>query len=463
MKNTDSSYKETRQLLEEELAARKLLHDFVPWIQQQEGVPKSSLDGARQSVLLPPAERPQRLAARFYIPSGEQLDAVGLVKRAGGKPGQFVPLTNIALASWLAHARKMADPALDRLIIACDELGIDKVRQDLSWTGAFPRDAQIFFPSRWAALLEELGRTDLDPRTWGQTHVEPVLRNKMMAEPLPYVACLVADGDRMGKTLRKLNREAHSRLAQALFEFVKDARDAIEKDRRGILIYAGGDDVLAFVCLPDAPACARALADRFAVHMKRALPDEQEPPTLSVGIGVGHLMDGMAELLSLGREASKRAKGHGERSRNSLAVIVKPRSGGGVAWRGRWDEDPDPAQRLEKDMTLLDGKLSHRKLFQVKRLLQRMPEPEELQQSERPWSEWESWRNALLHDTRGILRRTEQEGDTEENLSPEQVGLDLSAGDYPAVHAALSRWVARVMVARTLRSADPARTKKEST
>ncbi len=43
------------------------------------GLPKSSLDGARQTVLLPSSRgAPSRASAKYRIDRGEQLDAVGV-------------------------------------------------------------------------------------------------------------------------------------------------------------------------------------------------------------------------------------------------------------------------------------------------------------------------------------------------------------------------------------------------
>jgi CRISPR-associated protein Cmr2 len=105
-------YAQTRRQLEQAIAGRKLLRDFDPWTRGRGNVPKSSLDGARESVLLPPKQRASELVRRYRIAEGEQLDAVGLVKRAGGDPDQFVPVVNVALSSWLQRASQVASTEL---------------------------------------------------------------------------------------------------------------------------------------------------------------------------------------------------------------------------------------------------------------------------------------------------------------------------------------------------------------
>ena len=71
-------YTATRRQLEQAIAGRKLLRDFDPWLEGRGNVPKSSLDGARESVLLPPRQPASDLVRRYRVADGEQLDAVDL-------------------------------------------------------------------------------------------------------------------------------------------------------------------------------------------------------------------------------------------------------------------------------------------------------------------------------------------------------------------------------------------------
>jgi CRISPR-associated protein Cmr2 len=94
------NYSEARRAVERAIAGRKNLRDFYAWRRTRGAVPKSSLDGARDTVLRAAKDRDQHLVRKYHIDDGEQLDAVALVKRAGGEPGQFVPVVNIAVARW---------------------------------------------------------------------------------------------------------------------------------------------------------------------------------------------------------------------------------------------------------------------------------------------------------------------------------------------------------------------------
>jgi len=425
-------YAATRRQLEQAIAGRKLLRDFDPWAQGRGNVPKSSLDGARESVLLPPRQRADDLVRRYRIADGEQLDAVGLVKRAGGEPDQFVPVINVALASWLARAGQVASTELNALKTASRDAGISRVaRTDLPCVSPFAFDGSVLLPSRWRSVFEEQGLQE-DPDAWGRQHVRPLFRR--LDEPYPYVACLVADGDRMGRAIDSIGSAgAHRAFSMALSGFAEEARRIVEQQHRGALVYAGGDDVLAFVSLPEALACADELRTAFETAMATAcasLPAAKRP-TLSVGFGIGHVMESMGDLLALGRQAEREAK----RDRNALAVLVDKRSGGTRVWRAQWSTGP--VRALTDAAALLRDRIPSRKVYEIASILTRLPGPDE--------ATGDGWGRVLALEVKRALSRIEGAG-----LRPDEVGLalDPSAG-YAALHAQVDAWVARLLIART--------------
>lgn len=428
-------YADTRRRLEQAIAGRKRLRDFGQWRHDRRGAPKSSLDGGRVSVL---AEvRPKDLVRRYRIAPGEQLDAVGLVKRAGGNPEQFPSIVTVALSVWIAEAEKVAPQELARLRERARELALPRLnRPDLAWTKAFPSEASVLLESRVAPTFEELEISG-DPAEFARHELRPLYRK--MGEPSPYVACLVADGDRMGAALDQLaDPQAHRAFCRALAQFAQDVRSIVEQAHLGSLVYAGGDDVLAFLPVSKAVACADALRRKFTQAAGQAVGGETPAPTLSVGIGIGHVLEAMGELLELGREAERLAK----KERNALAILLDKRSGGSRSWIASWGEDP--VHRLDCDRRLVEDLLSVKKIHEIGAILRRLPKPAGLSEDEAA-----GFAAVLRGEVARALARNEAGA-----LSFEKVKLDLP-GTYGEVHAAVDRWVDRMLIARTLAEARP--------
>ena len=110
-------------------------------------------------------------------------------------------------------------------------------------------------------------------------------------KPIPYLAVLVADGDKMGAAISRLESPAkHRDFSLALAGFAEEAR-RITAAHQGVLVYAGGDDVLAFLPVDKCLDCARELHDVFA-----ELLNAYGSPTLSVGLAIGHFMENLEDL-----------------------------------------------------------------------------------------------------------------------------------------------------------------------
>lgn len=454
-------YPETRASLEQALAQRKGVREFSQWTKQRPGAPKSSLDGIRQTVLKESRERKSGKAASLRIHTQEQLDAVGLVKRAGGNPEQFVPITNIALARWLSLAQQRVPMPMGEMRDVCAKAGLSRIvpRKPRAYVTDFPYEAQVFLEDRLPAIARERYETDDDLR-W---HLLEQLRNAQrkvvgrngMRVPSPYVACLVADGDKMGEALDGLRTvEAHQEASKGLAEFAKQAQTVVETEFYGSLVYSGGDDVVAFVCIQDALRCAQRLRETFDACIQAIEVKLQPTPTLSVGVGVGHFLEAMGFLLELGRDAEKLAKGSsrpeltsGQR-RNALAVIVDKRSGGRSEFRAQWPDQPVAV--LLNDVEALQGKLPRGKVYEIKRALARMPRPSNKEEEDRKAA---PFIGVLNNEVQRILGRAS--GD-EKALTPDSVGLVLATDSYKRAHRAVDGWVQRILIAALFAEAERA-------
>ena len=364
----DQGYSAARQRLEQLMGARKSTRDFAQTatgFQQSPafGLPKSSLDAARETVLTEDLVKQPRFKTdrrKLGLGNGEHLDCPGLVKRLGDEPDQFPPITRIALEAWLKNI-----PAQDlaRVNEAYHQLvGIDlATRVKANWLNKLPYDGQMLYPSRI-----EAGRRDLDKdedaeaiQTLDGLKSAVSTLHRRYGEPTPYFAVLVADGDKMGAFIDNHDSEsAHVKITQALAGFAARARGIVQ-EHQGASVYTGGDDVLALLPVHTAVACSRRLYEDFAATMQGMGIADTLLPTLSVGLGLGHVLTPFSRLLDLGRRAEKLAKEgqegtKKENKRDALALIVGVRSGAEIAVRGRWQDGLDQRLRQWMDFYLQD-------------------------------------------------------------------------------------------------------------
>jgi CRISPR-associated protein Cmr2 len=375
--SSPDDYQNARKSTEALLAARFNTRPWgsVPWGAY---VPKSSIDGLRESVLKEELfERVEQgltsseeVRKRYGVGASERLCGVGLLKRHGKREGsrywhRF--LSTGHLAAWPLLERISAMAADDQVQKAWDNyigtlrllqapLDEAEVPRDRGHEVLGPYDGSLLFEGRVAELFE--GVVDRNERRLRTAEARKALaaflRVVEVQTPVPYYAVLLADGDRMGEAIdRQASFEGHKELSRKLDEFARGARDIVEKCHRGELIYSGGDDVLAFVPLHRAVACARELARSFEALLE-SFGTSESYPTLSVGIGISHFMDPMGQALNLARHAEKLAK----KTRNALAVVVDKRSGPATEVSGRWgtaDRDLDVFVEMHVQDLVPDG------------------------------------------------------------------------------------------------------------
>lgn len=327
------------------LSGRKNCRDFRPAVGRA-GLPKSSLDGQRETVLHPQSEWQRRFRARLRIRDGEQLDVVGLVKRVAEGNRPYPSVSRIAADPWIrGNLHRIAE-----VISACEELESDGILRRLGEKAypqyaEFPFEGSAVYPTRHHELLEETSDEE-------QRSLEKLKRLRdalaKLPDPNPYLAVLVADGDKMGAAISDLpDAEANREFSQTLAGFAAAARKIVN-EHNGVLVYAGGDDVLAFLPVDKCLACARQLHEAFGELLERFKNKEGTSPTLSVGIAMGHFMENLEDLLDYGRAAEKAAK---KPDRDGLAVHLHKRGGSPIHIRSQWTDRPD--ERLTRYAELI--------------------------------------------------------------------------------------------------------------
>lgn len=359
-----NGYALARDRAEQILGARK---NTRTWKQPEwgtDGVPKSSLDGVRESVLhedlydrpvngppRPPALTPEQRRKQYGVHGAERLCGVGLLKRWGvmlddggrRRIERFFSTAHVAALPIMfgidgdVQRRPALRAAWSALLDAAGDAAEEFEVVPRRATELFGRtDGSILFPQRLVETLGEYGHDPASQTTRAALDAQRrFLKLADRGEPVPYYGILVADGDGMGKVIEaQTDHEAHQALSRALDGFARNARDIILQ-HDGSLIYSGGDDVLAFLPLHQAIECAEALALRFRDALARWKNKDGQSATLSAGLGIVHYLDPMGAGLEVAREAEKKAKQR--KGKDALAIMLDKRSGGRTVVCGPWD------------------------------------------------------------------------------------------------------------------------------
>lgn len=375
----DRDYANARRMVETALAARKNTRNFAQVklddAPRQGAIPKSSIDGARESVI-PEDRYPERrhsdderrekieqLFKEFGAKQAERLSGVDLLKRHGRRQvTNQAPTNGSNEADFPSTSHFAALPFLERTVQAStkgkvtaafkhyrqglENLQANRTRlvriemlapeyRNSSYIEGY--DASILFESR---LAEEIDTQDTASLQSAQRMLQEFFALAASGDrPDPYYALLHADGDNMGKAIDHLATEGapkHRDFSTQLDSFASRV-DTIVKQHHGALVYAGGDDVLAFLPLHTVLQCAHDLADEFRSKLEQFtfnLNGQQTAPTLSVGIAIAHHLEPLSDTLDLARGAEKAAKK--TPGKNGLAITLSKRGGGDRTISGSW-------------------------------------------------------------------------------------------------------------------------------
>ncbi len=357
-------YAAKRQKLMRIFSGRKALRNFSQNQIERPGVHKSSLDGARESVIRPNSKFPRDLQYQIRATEGELLCAVGMVKRLSGideKPVSFPSISRVCLDSWIRNVvqhKEDSKAMLQRVRERCtgNWSFVSGIGQDFKeFYKDFPFDGQVLFPNRLRELIRTFAlEQKKDPHNETITRELAQLREIRkcisydgIRKPDPYVAMLIADGDRMGAALSSMdNPEKHRAFSRKLAEFSAKAKEIVNKDRHGCLIYSGGDDVMALLPVDTCLQAARDLHDEFSRISDGIDLAGCPQPTLSVGIVICHSLTPLEDIRAYAKRAEEHAKSP---DRNGLAVHVYKRGGGDpILVREQWNGPESRTRGLDE-------------------------------------------------------------------------------------------------------------------
>jgi len=154
---------------------------------------------------------------------------------------------------------------------------------------------------------------------------------KEIGAPLKkYYALIILDGDDMGKWLsgkwiieenKKDLKTFHKFMTEGLGKYAENVRKRIITDKFGKLIYAGGDDVLAFVNIEYLFQVVYNLFNQFPT-LENKLVEDYKKATPSCGIVIAHYKTPLSEVLKWARVMNKKAKSLDGKHAIGMAAIT---------------------------------------------------------------------------------------------------------------------------------------------
>ncbi len=315
------------------------------------------------------------------VRTGEKLCAIALTKRFGAPALQreefgiedgdlrFDDTATVAAAEWLEQAG--IDPnEIRRREGRWSGQWLHWPRSDFSADDPCPpdvfaaiRDGRQSVAARPPAYFAVLSLDADNMGGWLRGELAPAVREVLHPKLTAYFESLGA-GARDGlDAQRPVGPALHAAISAALTNYASQIVPVVVARHRGVLIYAGGDDVLALLPVRSAIACAREL--RLSFSGDPAANGGADPgyyrqggldlltmgsrATVSAGVAVAHFREDLRTALATAREALATAKFAGK---DALQVAVMRRSGERSSTLCPW---PIADDMIEWTQAFLDG------------------------------------------------------------------------------------------------------------
>jgi CRISPR-associated protein Cmr2 len=153
-------------------------------------------------------------------------------------------------------------------------------------------------------------------------------------EVSPFYAFLLMDGDKMGALLQKHSADQEN-ISQAINSFSRQVADEI-KTNNGIGIFAGGDDVLAFLPMNSALQAVIKLRQKYQDVFSEKVPEvPRSQAAISAAIVYAHNRAPLNLIYQYGQNLlSQKAKD--ETGRDAVAISVWKTGGPVLTWSAPW-------------------------------------------------------------------------------------------------------------------------------
>ncbi|NUM45116.1 MAG: type III-B CRISPR-associated protein Cas10/Cmr2 [Anaerolineales bacterium] len=276
-------------------------------------------------------EQLRKLYKNYRARQGEWLSGVDLLKRLGKLKDDLEPkfksTSHIAALPYLVKVHPDHKEGEDYPILN----EIRTVFEKATWKIGEEEDGALLYEGRITEWVSgEEAQKEL------RKALNSILDNyEKKLRPSPYYALLLADGDNMGKTIDAQKKpDEHQRLSRKLSQFAIAVPEVVRK-YQGVCVYAGGDDILAYLPLHTVLECGAELETKFKSQMEVFTTIDHLSPTLSAGIVIAHHLTPLSDVLEMARQAEKEAKSF--EGKNALAITLSKRGGVARTITDKWD------------------------------------------------------------------------------------------------------------------------------
>lgn len=196
-------------------------------------------------------------------------------------------------------------------------------------------DAQLFYEENLTSKYFEKQFIKGELKNIKEYHknIKEVLKNQKL-KISPYYAVVMFDGDSMGKWLSghylkdgSSLLDFHKTLSSALGQFAKQTANIV-REPKGKVVFAGGEDFLAFINLNHLFHILKELRNKFDDLVNKAIDpfkkSDDSNLTFSAGIVIAHYKTPLTEVLNWARKMEKEAKGD---NKNAFSIAVLKHSG----------------------------------------------------------------------------------------------------------------------------------------
>lgn len=247
---------------------------------------------------------------------------------------QHTRIRGVQNTVWFAGNDKHHFGSLDANFLRSDDIANERSlplydKHGLPLTGADDKAVR----DRLGDLLDAI-KTAIDEHNKKATADRDKIK---FTEPRPYYAMLLMDGDRVG---RLLDGKRDGAVSDALAAFTGKVAQrfgvgcgAAEFD--GVLIYAGGDDVLALTTVESAIPAAMKLASDYRTAFHDVTTDEGKTPDISAAIVFADHHEPFRDVSKDTHDLLDHVAKDGN-DRASLAIDVRKPSGQAAEWVGKW-------------------------------------------------------------------------------------------------------------------------------